>query len=216
MEQRHIARRVGAGLAAFFLLPLALGCVGVGATFAAYSAQAPDAFDVQGEICCDAPDTWGHTLMLALFAAIMIAIAVLLCAVVVSLTMRVFVDHGLPRKTLARSPYLALALFAVALPVGWIVDTPRLRADCETFRVQRADWRATDSARWRAAEAIARCQPLRGRRAGAVRRLLGAPDRRADRSWVYFNATGYDGDADVRHLRVLFEDGRVSGARFSS
>src|SRR5918998_1634244 len=171
MAQRHIARRIGAGLAAGVLLPFALGFAGVGATFGVYSAQAPDAVDVQGEICCDIPDTWGHTVMLALFAAIMIALAALLCALVVSLAMRVFVDHGLSRKTVARTAHVALALFAVALGTGWIVDSPRLRADCDTFTVQRADWRASGSARWRAAEAIARCEPLRGRRAGTVRRL---------------------------------------------
>jgi len=214
MSHRDIARRVGTGLAACLLLPFALGCAGVGAAFAWYAVQAPDAFDLRRELCCDTPDTWGQTLALAVFAVPAIALAVLLCALVFSLALKVVFGDGLSRKTLTRAPRVALALYLLALPVGWIVDTPRLPADCDTFTVRRADWRATDSARWRSAEALARCETLRGRPATTVRRRLGAPDRRDAGSWVYFNAA--DGEADRRHLRVVFHDGHVSAVRFSS
>jgi hypothetical protein len=148
------------------------------------------------------------------FAAAVIALAVFLCVRVFSLALKVVFDEGLAPRTMAWAPRVALLLYLLALPIGWIVDSPRLPADCDTFKVRRADWRATDSARWRSAEAIARCETLRGRSADAVRRRLGAPDRRGPSSWVYFNAAG--GDADRRHLRVVFYGGRVSAARLSS
>jgi len=214
MAQRDIARRVGAGLAACLLLPFALGCAGTAAAFAWYAVQAPDAFDRRVQLCCDTPDSWGQTVVLAVFAAAVIVLAALLCVLVFSLALKVVLGAGLSRTTLARAPRVALALYLLALPVGWIVDSPRLRAECDTFTVRRADWRATDSARWRSAEAIARCETLRGRAAGTVRRRLGAPDRRDPSSWVYFNAA--DREANRRHLRIVFQDGRVSAARFSS
>jgi hypothetical protein len=213
MEQGDVARRVGAGLAGCLLLPLALGCLGAAAASTWYAVQAPDAFDRRRELCCDTPDTWGRTLMLAVFAAVMIALAAFLCVRVFSLALKVVFDEGLPRRTLARAPRVALALYLVALPVGWIVDSPRLPADCKTFTLRRADWRATDGARWRAAEALVRCGTLRGQPAEAVRRRLGPPDRRDPSSWVYVNAA--DAEADRRDLRVVFHDGRVSATRFS-
>jgi len=213
MEKGDIGRRVSAGLAAVLLIPFALGFAGTGAAFAWYAVQAPDAFDRSGELCCDTPDSWGQTVVLAVFAAVVIALAVFLGVRVFSLALKVVFDDGLAPTTLAWAPRVALVLYLLALPVGWIVDSPYLPADCDTFKVRRADWRATDSARSRSAEAIVRCGTLRGRSAGTVRRRLGAPDRRGPSSWVYFNAAG--GEADRRHLRIVFYGGRVSATRFS-
>ena len=68
---------------------------------------------------------------------------------VVSLAMTVVINAACRARRSRAARASRLALFALAPAVGWIVDAPQLRADCDTFTVQRADWRATDSARSR-------------------------------------------------------------------
>lgn len=215
MQQRDVSLRVAAGLAACALLPFAVAAAAPALLLAAFAAQAPDEFAVSGDPCCTPPATWGEVLLAGVAALAAASVATVLCAAVASLARTVVVERGLRRRTILRTPLYALPALLVVLPVAWIADEPRLRADCDSFTVQRGDWHGDEGDRWRSAEAIDRCGALTGRRARDVRRLFGErEERRAGGVWVYPRAAdAVDASSYPPELRVVVRDGRVRSAR---
>ena len=128
MAQPDIWLRLGAALAAIVLLPFAFVSAALALGSAAFAAQAPDAFAPEADPCCSPPQTWGEVWLAAAFAVPAVAVAAVLCAAVVSFAMTVAVERGLRRRTIARAPLIPLAILAVVVPIGWIVDEPHLRA----------------------------------------------------------------------------------------
>jgi hypothetical protein len=123
----------------------------------------------------------------------------------------------LTRRTvlIAIAPLGAAAALAAGLATASADDD-----ECTSFEVDPARWRASEdergalgdvSDRERMAEAIARCEPLRGATRREVERVLGpSPGRKA---WSYFGGTINDGlgPGDEQRLYVWFgRDGRVS------
>jgi hypothetical protein len=210
-----IALRAAAALAGVAVLPFALVAAMAALAAAAFAAQAPDAFGIRGDPCCAPPQTWSEVWLGALVAVPLVALAALLCTALASFATTVFTERGLTRRTIVRAPLGPIVVLAGVVPFGWLVDEPHLRASCDGFAVVAADWRADERARWRSAEAIDRCGALHGRRPADVRRLLGEPDLRRDRLWIYFGAAGYDADSTANHLNVAFRGGRVSSARLA-
>ncbi|HYH88610.1 MAG TPA: hypothetical protein VEX67_05220 [Solirubrobacteraceae bacterium] len=91
---------------------------------------------------------------------------------------------GWLRRQPARRLLLLPAVFAgIGAAIVAVVLVPKLgdgreRADCATFTIRRDDWTSQDpDVRLRSAEAIDRCDVLRGMTATEVEQRLGPPAR---------------------------------------
>lgn len=221
----HPAKRATAALIGAAVLLLALWTSLFALLFVGFVAQAPDAFAPDGDPCCGTPDTWSQIFTETIAAAVAVVAVALLFALAFGLLVWARRSRWPGRRTLAAFPAVALGLLALALAVAWATDDARLRASCDGFGFQRADWRSRSvGVQLRTADAVARCGVLGGQSAIQVARQLGQPttkgpvsgEQGADSLWSYAHFGVDRADAtSPQDLSIYFRRGRVSFARFT-
>lgn len=194
--------------------------------FVALAAQAPDAFVPNGDPCCGSPDTWRQEAVAA--AEAILAVGLVSSAIAFGVALLSWSRRARwPRlRTLGRLPVAAVAAVIVLLVVVWLVDSPRLRADCGGFTVRSSDWRsASTDTRLRTAEAIARCGSLNGMDSATATGVLGRPTStsRSEHDGVVTSTRRYadvageaDSETGAHNLDVYVRNERVSLVEFSS
>ena len=166
------------------------------------------------------PERWSEVVAGVVWGLGLLAVAGALLAGAVAVLARA----GWIRRQPARRLFLLPAVFAgtgaaiVAVALVPNLGDGRERADCATFTVRRGDWTSRDpDVRLRSAEAIGRCDALKGVTAAEVEAKLGAPRARlpaaegspARTVWTYPVRDRLDERHGPTELQVQLSGGQV-------
>jgi hypothetical protein len=190
------------------LAALVVLTIGLFATSSAF--EQPDPFEPDGEWCC-VPDTWGGVAAAMAGAVLVGALVGAAGGLSAAFAARVAARRPRVMVAIAGGAAAGVILSVVTIAAAQVpdLDRARERADCDTFRLKRIEWRAESARiRLRAADGIVRCDALRGKRVSVVRPLLGAPPRRLHPSRGVLIYPAPDG----HELRLVVDGERIGGA----